>query len=189
MKTAPPNIPLKVTRGPVHKQLSPAQYDDFLLKQAEYEAAYRRTGDPLALQGALSHVWFSRQTVPFWLMQNIRDALIRQRTDEEAERYRDRMRHVRRFIVVRNLRRKGRTKDVALDRAVELLAAESAAASRRTIQDSYDTVKRDLNLLGRESVFFYFGERLPSEQKNQALLARPRSPLGRQCEIMSISGK
>jgi hypothetical protein len=32
-------------------------------------------------------------------------------------------------------------------------------------------------------------ERLPSEQKNRALLARPRPPLDRQCEIMSISGK
>jgi hypothetical protein len=156
MTTAPPNIPLNVTRGPVHKQLSPAEYDDFLRKQAEYEAAYRRTGDPLALQEALSHVWFGRQTVPLWLMQDIRDALIRQRTDEEAERYRDRMRHVRRFIVVRNLRRMGHTKDAALDLAVGWLAAERAAASRRTIQDSYDTVKRDLNLRGRESVFFYF---------------------------------
>jgi len=156
MKTAPPDIPPNVTRGPVHKQLSPAEYDDFLRKQAEYEAAYRRTGDPLALQEALSHISFSRQTVPLWLMQNIRDALLRQRTDEEAERYRDRKRHVRRFILVRNLRRKGRTKDAALDLAVELLAAERAAVSRRTIQDSYDTVKRDLNLRGRESEFFYF---------------------------------
>src|SRR5262249_20787426 len=120
MKTSPPDIPPKVAlgRGPVHKQLSPAQYDDFLRKQAQYEAAYRRTGAPLALQEALSHVWFERQTVPLWLMQNIRDALIRSRTDEEAERCRDRMRHVRRFIIVRNLRRKGRTKDAALDLAV-----------------------------------------------------------------------
>ena len=156
MTTTPPDIPLRITDRPVHKQLSPADNDEFLGKQAEFETAYRCTGDPLALQEALSHAWFSRQTVPGWLMREIGNALIRLRTDDEAERYRDRMRHVRRFIIVRDLRHKGYTKDRALDTAGMLLAAERAAAERGTIEKSYDIVKRDLKQRGRESEFFYF---------------------------------
>jgi hypothetical protein len=156
MTTTPPDIPLTVTDRPVHKPLSPAENDGFLRKQAEFEAAYRRTDEPLVLSEALHHVWFSQQTVPGWLNGEIGEALIRARTDKEAERYRDRMRHVRRFVIVHSLRRKGYTKDIALDRAVKLLAGEGAAASRRTIEVSYDTVKRDLKRRGRESEFFYF---------------------------------
>ena len=155
MTTTPPDIPLRITARPIHKQLSPDDNGEFLLKQAEYEAAYRRTGDPLALLHALHHVSWSRQTVPGWLMTEIGEALIRARTDEEAERYRDRMRHVQRFIIVRMLRRKGESKDSALDLAGQVLTLERAAASRRTIENSYDIVKRDLKDRGRESEFFY----------------------------------
>jgi hypothetical protein len=155
MTTAPPDIPPRVSNRPFHKPLSPAEEDEFLLKQAEFEAAYRCTGDPLALQEALNHAWFSRQTVPGWLMREIGYALIRSRTDEEAERYQDRMRHVRRFIIVRDLRRKEHTKDNALDVAVKILADQRAAASRRTIEGSYDKVERSLKQRGRESEFFY----------------------------------
>jgi hypothetical protein len=156
MTTIPPDVPPQVTDRPIFKQLSPAENDEFLRKQAEFEAAYRCTGDPLVLWDALRHAWWSRQTVPGWLVLPTGNALIEQRTDEVAERYRDRIRHVRRFTLVRNLRRKGNTKDGALDKAVEFLADESAAASRRTIEDSYDVVKRDLQRRGRESEFFYF---------------------------------
>jgi hypothetical protein len=156
MPTIPPDVPSQVIDRPIFKQLSPAENDDFLRKQSEFEAAYRCTGDPLALAAALRHAWWSRQTVPAWLALEIGNALIRLRTDEEAERYRERMRHVRRFTLVHNLRHKGKTKDGALDLAVEFLADEPAAASRRTIEDSYDVVKRDLKRLGRESEFFYF---------------------------------
>jgi hypothetical protein len=156
MTTTPPDVPPQVTDRPIFKPLSPTENDEFLRKQAEFEAAYRCTGDPLALEAALRHAWWSRQTVPGRLVSEIGNTLIRLRTDEEAERYRDRMRHVRRFTVVRNLRRKGNTKDSALDKAVEFLVDEPAAASRRTIENSYDVVKRDLQRRGRESEFFYF---------------------------------
>ena len=155
MKTVPPDIPLNVTPGPARKQLSPAENGEFLRRQAEFEAAYRCAGEPLALLDALRDAWWSRQTVPGWLVTNIGDALIRQRTDEEAERYWDRMRHVQRYIIVRDLRRKEHTKDSALDVAVKILADQRAAASRRTIEGSYDKVERSLKQRERESEFFY----------------------------------
>ena len=80
--------------------------------------------------------------------------LIRLRTDEEAERYRDRMRHIQRFLVVRDLRRKGHTKDTALDRAVGMLDGEPAGSVRGTIEKSYNTVRKDLQRRGRDSEFF-----------------------------------
>jgi hypothetical protein len=155
MTTTPPNIPLQVTDRPTFKQLSPAENDDFLRKQAEFEAAYRRTSDPEVLFDALLHAWWSRQTIPGWMVQDIGNALIRNRTPEEIRRYRERMRSVRRYIIVRNLREKGYTKDDALDRAVRMLANEPASPTRRTIEVDYDDVKKDLQRQGRDSEFFY----------------------------------
>jgi hypothetical protein len=130
MTTTPPDIPPRVTNRPIHKQLSPAENDEFLRKQAKFEAAYRTIGDPQVLMHALLHAWSSKQTIPKWLVWDIGNALIEGRTGEEAERYRERMRHVQRFVVVRDLRRNGHTKDSALDQAVESLASQRAAAPR-----------------------------------------------------------
>jgi hypothetical protein len=104
---------------------------------------------------ALRDAWWSRQTVPGWVVTDIGNALIRQRTDEEAERYRDRMRHVQRYIVVRDLRGNDHTKDRAVDAAVAILAAQRAAAERGTIEKSYDRVRRDLERQGTASEFYY----------------------------------
>ena len=75
------------------------------------------------------------------------------------------MRHIQRYIAVRNLRRNGHTKDSALNEAVDFLAKQRVAASppvdrravasRRTIEASYDKVERSLKRQGRESEFFY----------------------------------
>jgi hypothetical protein len=83
------------------------------------------------------------------------DKLKRDRTDQTAERFRERMRHVQRYRCVRDLRQKGHVKNDALDRAVAALAATDAAAVRPTIEDSYDLVYRDLKQLGRNSEYFY----------------------------------
>jgi hypothetical protein len=168
---------LTVIDRPPFTELSPADEQEFLREQAMYEAAYRRTGDPQVLFDALNHAWWSRQTVPGWLVLANGAALIEQRTDEQGERYRERMRHIQRYIAVRDLRQtvdertgKKYTKDSALNKAVALLAEQHAAASRRTIEDSYDKVKRDLEQHERESEFFYlvalvdqrFRDRAPS---------------------------
>ncbi len=134
---------------------------EFLRKQAEFEAAFHTTGDPQVLWHALLHAWSSRQIPAAWLVWDIGAALNGQRTDAAVRRYCDRLRHVQRYIVVRDLRGSGDTKDDALDDAVEILAAQRAAAERGTIEDSYDLVRKDLERQGSASEFFYLVELLP----------------------------
>ena len=155
-KKIPPDIPLPVRDRLPFKPLSPAENEEFLRRQVEFEAAYRRTGDPEVLFSAILHAWWSRQTIPGWMVLDIGNALIRNRTDKEIERYHDRMRDVRRYIVVRDLReKKGRTKPAALECAVKFLAGEPAEGTWRTIEVSYDKVRKSLEREGRESEFFY----------------------------------
>jgi hypothetical protein len=120
------------------------ELENFRRKQTEYEVAYHRTGDPLVLHEALQHAKAARQLTPDWLMEALGDHLGRSRTDHTAERLQDRMRHVRRYRCVRDLRGKGLIKGDALDQAVVALAATDAAAERGTIENSYDRVSRDL---------------------------------------------
>jgi hypothetical protein len=129
---------------------------NFQRKQAEYEAAYRRTGEPLAAYEALLHARSYLQ-VPAdlnWLVDAVGKIILQGRTDQTAERFRERMRHVRRYQCVRDLRDRGHIKDDALDLAAVALEATDAAAMRSTIGDSYDLVKRDLKRAGRESEYF-----------------------------------
>src|SRR5262249_522636 len=116
---------------------------NFQRKQAKYEAAYRRTREPLALFEAMLHVQAARQTPPDWLAEAVGDIIMRSRTNKRgrpnktAKRFRERMRHVRRYQRVRDLRRQGQTKDGALDLAVAALEATGEPAVRSTIEDSY----------------------------------------------------
>ena len=154
-------IPPRVRNRPDFAALAPEDEQEFLRKQAGFEASYRATGDLQVLWHALLHAWSSRQTLPSWVVWDIGNALIEQRTDEVADRYRERMRHVQRYIVVRDLRSNGHTKDNALDQAVDSLAKQRAAASRRTIEDSYDRVRKDLERQGQASEYFYLVALLP----------------------------
>jgi hypothetical protein len=147
---------------------------EFLREQAEFEAAFHATGDPQVLWHALLHAWSSRQIPTAWLVWGIGAALNEQRTDAAARRYREQARHVQRFVVVHDLRSNGYTKEDALDAAVEILAAQRAAAARVTIEDSYDLVRKDLDRPRSESEFFYFVELLP---KASALAPRADSTL------------
>jgi hypothetical protein len=128
---------------------------NFQRKQAEYEAAYRHTKEPLALYEALLHADAAGRRIPRWLVEAMGNIIMQGRTDQTAERFRERMRHVQRYRCVRDLRQKGHVKDHALDRAVAALEATDAAAVRPTIGDSYDLVNRDLKRAGRESEYFY----------------------------------
>ena len=126
---------------------------NFQRKQAEYEAAYRRTKDPLVLKEALMNARAAGQPPPDWLVQALGNSIMRGRTGQMARRFRERMRHVRRYRCVRDLYR-SYTKDDALDQAVAALAAEGDVAAWDTIEDSYDRVSRDLRQ-GRESEYFF----------------------------------
>jgi hypothetical protein len=77
------------------------------------------------------------------------------RTDQTAERFRERMRHVQRYRCVRDLRRQNHTRERALNLAVEALETKHEAAARPTIEDSYDKVDRDLRRKGKESEYHF----------------------------------
>jgi hypothetical protein len=148
---------------------SPAGTDEFLRKQAELEAAYRVSdGDPQVLCHALVHAYSSGRPPPRWLVWRTLETLVAQRTGAAARGYRARLQHVRRYIVVHNLRSNGHTKDAALDAAVEILAAQRAAAERGTIEKSYDRVKIDLDRQGSASEFFYLVALVPGDTELRA---------------------
>ena len=130
---------------------------NFNRKQAEYEAAYRSTGEPLALSEALRNARGYPQlpTELNWLMAAAAEFITRSITAQTAERFKERMRHVQRYRCVRDLRKKGHTKERALDLAVEALRDTDAKAELRTIEDSYYRVSRDLRRAGGESEYFY----------------------------------
>ena len=148
------------------RPLSPDQEQDFRNTQAKFEAAYRNTAEPRALLNAVAHVWWAGQTLPRWLVPAIGEYLAKSQTDDEAERFRERLRHVKRYTCVRDLRcipaaeggrRKWKyTKDEALDLAVGLLERTKAFGARSTIEHSYDKVRTDLQRRGRESDFFFY---------------------------------
>jgi hypothetical protein len=154
---------LPVIDRPAFKELTSEEELEFLHRQAEFEIHFRRTGDSLVLFHALADVWGSRQTLPGWLMLEIGSAIIRGRTDQEAERHRELTRDVRRYACVESLRReqhpknprRDRPKDSALDLAVEILRGTFAEAARPTIEDSYDKVRKSLEREGRASPYFH----------------------------------
>jgi len=130
---------------------------NFQRKQAEYEAAYRRTGEPLVLYEALLNArsYLQLPAELNWLVTAVGDNTMRGRSDKMAERFRERMRHVQRYRCVRDLRQKGHKKEDALDLAVAALETTDAKALRPTIATSYDRVRRNLKQKGCESEYFY----------------------------------
>ena len=91
------------------------------------------------------------------------------------------MRHVQRYCSVRDLRQKGHTKDRALDLAVAKLEAADAAAARRTIEDSYDRVNRDLRRAGSESEYFLLVARSDPTVVPVSLTQRPGGMILTEC--------
>jgi hypothetical protein len=85
----------------------------------------------------------------------VSDIIMKGRTDQAAERFRDRMRHVQRYRCVRDLRQKKHSRERALDLAVAALEAKGEGAARSTIADSYDRVRRDLKKAGPKSEYYF----------------------------------
>src|SRR6478672_2175778 len=104
---------------------------NFQRKQAEYEAAWRATSEPLVLYEAMLHAQAAGQPTPDWLvaalgefiMKNRMKGKRKNRPSRTVERFQDRMGHVRRYRCVRDLCKKGHSEEQALDLAVEQLAA------------------------------------------------------------------
>jgi hypothetical protein len=134
-----------------------ADAENFHRKQAEYEAAYRRTGEPFVLYEALLNADAYLQLPPEldWLVTAVGNAIMKDRTNDAAERFKERMRHVQRYRCVRDLRQKGHTWSDALNLAAAKLEATDAAGMPSTIEKSYMRIKHDLELKGRESEYFF----------------------------------
>ena len=133
-----------------------ADTENFQRKQAEYEAAYRCTGEPRVLCEALLNARAYLRFPPEldWLMEALGDTFRKGRTDQTAERFRERMRHVQRYRLVRDLRQKGHAYSNALDQAAIALAATDDPAAQSTIEKSYNKVNNDLEQKGPESEYY-----------------------------------
>ena len=131
-----------------------ADLKNFHRKQAEYEAAWHRTRDSLAVYEALLNADAAEQPLPDWLVTAVGNIIMKGRTDQTAERFRERMRHVQRYRCIRDLRRK-HIRERALDLAVTALEAKGEGAARSTIADSYDQVSRDLKKAGPKSEYYF----------------------------------
>jgi hypothetical protein len=176
-KNTPPDIPSKIADRPRYAELTPDEERAFLQKLAEYEAAFRQTGDPLPLWEALCHIELSGQTVPHWLVTIFLPLVMRAMTDDEVKRVRKRWWYVRRYTCVHELRetvneRTGKkyTRAEALDQAVIKLRAEgdkgvkrrgklNEGVSRDAVEDCYDKVRKDLERRGRESQYYFFADK------------------------------
>src|SRR5262249_44181527 len=134
-----------------------ADAENFQRKQAEYEAAYRRTKEPFVLYEALlnADAYLQFPADLNWLVTAVGNIIMSGRADGTAERFKDRMRHVQRYRCVRDLRDQGYTKNQALELTAAELKATDEAAAQSTIEHSYDRVNRDLKRKGRKSEFFW----------------------------------
>src|SRR5262245_2246272 len=164
-KSIQPDTSSRIADRPRYTELTPDEERAFLQKLAELEAAFRQTDDPLLLWEALDHVERSGQTVPHWLTKAVFRLIMLTMTDGEIRRARERWWAARRYKCVHDLRRKGYTRDRALDQALIDLRAEGdkgvrrrgkldEAVSRDTVEDSYDKVRKDLDRQGRESRYY-----------------------------------
>jgi hypothetical protein len=173
-KCTPPDIPSKIADRPRYVELTPDEERAFVQKLAEYEAAYRQTGDPFPLWKTLYHVESSGQTVPHWLTNALFRVVMLAMTNDEIRRARERWWAARRYECVRDLRetvneRTGKkyTRAEALDQAVIDLRAEGDKGVKRrgkldegvshdTVEDCYDKVRKDLEQWERESRYYFF---------------------------------
>jgi hypothetical protein len=117
-----------------------AKYEERL---AGFERAWNATKDPAYFRQALAWNHNYRQPTPQWLFEAGDAIAAGRRTKQHDERYLDAMRHLERYRTVRAFREAGWTEDEALDKAIEELARKGLAASRYTIKDSYDRMKRE----------------------------------------------
>jgi hypothetical protein len=176
-KAAPPDIPSRIADRPRYVELTPDEERAFVQELAEYEAAYRQTGNSALLFKALHRVVLSGQTVPHWLLDDLFCVVMRGITDKEVKRVRELGWAARRYERVRDLREtvneltgKKYTRDEAIDQALIQVRAEGDKGVRRrgklgkgisrdAVEDSYDKVRLDLERRGRESQYYLFIKR------------------------------
>jgi hypothetical protein len=87
------------------------------------------------------------------------DIRMRGRTEQTAERFKDRMCHVQRYRCVRDYLRQNMPRKRALHLAVVTLGATDARTGWFTIRESYDLVNRDLKRKGVSEFFLLVARR------------------------------
>ena len=175
--TRTPPDPLRIADRPCYIELTPDEERAFCTILAEYEAAYRQTGDPFPLWKALDHVDLYGQTVPYWLTKAFFGVVHLAMTDDDMNRARARWWAARRYECVRDLLKtvdvrtgENYTKSAAIDQALIKLRAEGDKGVKRrgkldegisydAVEDCYDKVRRDLERRGHESPYYLFVKR------------------------------
>jgi hypothetical protein len=138
------NIPKDANGNPVFLILPPhdrARYEEWM---AEYEQAWRTTKDPIYFRAASTVNFIHRQPQPRWLYEAGDEIAAGRRTKRHEQRYLDALRHCLRYETVSHLRAEGLTLEEALTKAGEKLERMGLAASRYTIEDSYDRMVREI---------------------------------------------
>jgi hypothetical protein len=148
--------------------------EQFTREQAEFEALYGKTPDPLVLAHALRNTRARGQSPLPWLVSAI-GPLLEQQSDEAATDERRRLVHFVRWRVVVGLRRAGCAPEEALDLACDLLAGQRAAAARSTIRNSFWLVENDVKEKGTASKFKHLLN-AQTQGLGQAGVMRAREP-------------
>jgi hypothetical protein len=137
--------------------LPPAIRKRFEERLTECRRTWEETGDPLAVAEAISWVYFHRQTIPPWLEDAAIRSLARLRTDQQARRHREAMRHWGRWRWVKDGIEDGLTWDQAYDRAARMLAGDAEVdveSIRESVRKSYQLVQRKVR--SRRTGEFWF---------------------------------
>jgi hypothetical protein len=145
------NIPKDENGVPIFFILPPDIRAKYERRLSGFERAWNATKDPAYFRQALAWNHLHRQPTSRWLYEAGDAIAAERRTRQHDERYLDRQRHFLRYEIVRAFREAGLTLDEALDKACERLGGMGAAASRSTVADSYDRIRRELrtNRFGR----------------------------------------
>jgi hypothetical protein len=137
-------IPRDSDGVPTYFILPPADRAKYEERMSGLKQAWDATRDPAYFREAFTWSFLYRQPTPRWLYEAGDTIAAGRRTKQHDERYLDGQRHLLRYEMVRAFREAGWTEDEALDKACERLREMGAAASRSTIEDSYDRIWREL---------------------------------------------
>jgi hypothetical protein len=122
---------------------------------AHCEATYRNTGEPLAVVEALTLVFTCLPESMRWIEIAASGIIAERRSDAQAEKHRDAMRHFWRYLYVRGFRQRGiKPIEAAAARALEVLkGSDCAHVTVATFIESYWKVRHDLEA-GRQGEYF-----------------------------------
>jgi len=136
------------------KELTPEAKATYDKQMKACEVAWRTTDEPLAIAEAITLVYLFRQSMPAWVEAAAVSIIIEKRTDNQARRHRESMKHMWRYMSVHGFRKRGIPLGEAAARAQEGLKGTDICAAVDTIIDSYWKVRHDIEA-GRQAEYFF----------------------------------